>query len=282
MLRTALKLNWILSLVLALAVATGFVLLSQWQFERSSESAPPAPTTTENAVPLTQHFVPNQEMFGTVADQIVEFTGEIVPDSTFLVKDRLNEGVKGYWVVSAIAVDGAPENAVMPVVRGWTATNDWLDKTADPEPAGQITVEGRLLPPEAPVDEHPDVNNMGSLSPAQLTNQWDRVTYSGFVTQNNSTVAGLTPAIVDPQPQETPINWLNIFYGFEWVVFAGFAIFMWWRLVADDYRRQQEDEADLAEWQAQQERLAQPDNQLHGDDQHADREPTPHSPSAKE
>ena len=84
------------------------------------------------------------------------------------------------------------------------------------------------------------------------------------------------------QNREAIFNWLNIFYGFEWVVFAGFAIFMWWRLVADDYRRQQEDEADLAEWQAQQERLAQPDNQLHGDDQHADREPTPHSPSAKE
>lgn len=252
MLRTALKPKWILSLLLALAVATAFVLLSQWQFERSSEAAPPPPSKTEQSVSLTQHFNPNQEMFGTVADQIVEFQGTYVQDSTLLVKDRLQDGEKGYWVVTAVAVDGATDDAVMPVVRGWTATNDWLEKTADPEPAGEVAVLGRLLPPEAPVDEHPEKSSMGSLSSAQLTNMWDRVTYSGFVTQTNGTDTGLTPVIVDPQPQEAPINWLNIFYGVEWVVFAGFAIFMWWRLVADDYRRQQEDAADLAAWRAEQ------------------------------
>jgi flagellar biosynthesis/type III secretory pathway M-ring protein FliF/YscJ len=39
---------------------------------------------------------------------------------------------------------------------------------------------------------------------------------------------------------------MNIFYAVEWVVFAGFAIFLWWRLVADDYRRDLEDAEDAA------------------------------------
>lgn len=272
MLRTALKPKWIVSLLLALAVATGFVLLSQWQFERSADEAAPVSTATETVVPLTKHFEPNQEMFGTVVDQLVEFTGTYVEGSTILVKDRLNNGQKGYWVVTAVAVDGAPDDAVMPVVRGWSATNDWLAKTADPEPQGTVTVEGRLLPPEAPVDEHVDTSNVGALSPAQLTNLWDRVTYSGFVTQNQSSTEGLASVVVGPQPAETPINWLNIFYGVEWVVFAGFAIFMWWRLVADDYRRQQEDALDLAAWQAEQAQQAQP----------TDLAPTQDRPSAKE
>jgi len=30
---------------------------------------------------------------------------------------------------------------------------------------------------------------------------------------------------------------MNVFYAVEWVVFAGFAFFLWWRLVADDHRR---------------------------------------------
>jgi hypothetical protein len=30
----------------------------------------------------------------------------------------------------------------------------------------------------------------------------------------------------------------------EWVVFAGFALFIWWRLVKDDYRRDLEDALD--------------------------------------
>ncbi len=278
MLRTALKPKWILSLLLALAVATGFVLLSQWQFERSAESAPPPPSTTEKTVPLTQHFQPDQEMYGTVADQIVEFKGTLVPGSTVLVKDRLQDGAKGYWVVTAVAVEGAAKDAVMPVVRGWTATKDWLTETIHPEPAGTVTVVGRLLPPEAPLDQHADKSNMGALSPAQLTNMWDRVTYSGFVTQTNDTPAGLSTVVVDPQPQATPINWLNIFYGVEWVVFAGFAIFMWWRLVADDVRRQEEDTADLAAWHAEQAEQAESAQ----NEPHAALEATSDSPAPKE
>ncbi|MNR61972.1 hypothetical protein D3C85_1838620 [compost metagenome] len=30
----------------------------------------------------------------------------------------------------------------------------------------------------------------------------------------------------------------------EWVVFAGFSIFIWWRLVKDDYRRDLEEDED--------------------------------------
>lgn len=33
------------------------------------------------------------------------------------------------------------------------------------------------------------------------------------------------------------MNWLNVFYALEWVVFAGFAVFLWWRLLADAHRR---------------------------------------------
>jgi len=40
------------------------------------------------------------------------------------------------------------------------------------------------------------------------------------------------------------VNWLNLFYAAEWVVFAGFALFIWWRLVKDDYRRGLEDAQD--------------------------------------
>ena len=47
---------------------------------------------------------------------------------------------------------------------------------------------------------------------------------------------------VQAQPQETSVNWMNIFYAIEWVVFAGFSVFLWWRLVADAHRRSLEDD----------------------------------------
>jgi hypothetical protein len=38
---------------------------------------------------------------------------------------------------------------------------------------------------------------------------------------------------------DSQVNWLSAFYAIEWTVFAGFAVFMWWRLLADAYKKQQ-------------------------------------------
>ena len=39
--------------------------------------------------------------------------------------------------------------------------------------------------------------------------------------------------------REVEVNLLNIFYGIEWVIFSGVAIFLWWRLVRDEQLKEQ-------------------------------------------
>lgn len=252
MLKTALKPRWILALVGALVVATGFVLLSQWQFNRSQTDAPPPVTTTERAVPLTSHLKPATDLMARDADQMVTATGTFLPGKQVLVKNRIEDGQTGYWVVAAFEVADAPRHNTIPVVRGWQPD----DATPAGAPAGVLEITGRLLPTEAPISQDAGQSAYASLSVAELINVWDVPSYSGFVVAGAVTAAdgadrsaaatGLTQVDVGPQPQERQINWLNIFYGIEWVVFAGFAVFLWYRLVADDYRRQREDIADAA------------------------------------
>jgi cytochrome oxidase assembly protein ShyY1 len=207
-------------------------------------------------------------MYVRDADQVVTMSGTYLPDSAVLVNNRLRDGKKGYWVVAAFVPDGAPGKNVIPVVRGWEA------KAAEPAslPTGQVDIEGRLLPSEAPADKATrDVTTKGydDLSAARLANVWDRDSYAGFVVAFTATSsggadvgaasAGLKAVKVGPQPEETNLNLLNVFYGVEWVVFAGLALFVWWRLVADDKKREDEYQADLAAWEARQaarERLA--------------------------
>ena len=38
------------------------------------------------------------------------------------------------------------------------------------------------------------------------------------------------------------LNLLNIFYAVEWVIFAGFAIFLWYRLVKDAWEEENAEE----------------------------------------
>ncbi|GAA1342422.1 SURF1 family protein [Arthrobacter roseus] len=253
MLKTALKPRWILSLIFALVLASVFVLLSQWQFSQSEGEAPPPPTQTETVRPLTETFKPGDPLYKPDADQRVSIEGSFVAGTQLVIPGRLQDDREGAWVVNAFEVAGAPETAgttpVIAVVRGWIAD----DAAAPPEPkAGPAAVVGRLLPTEAPIAGPMPQGQVASLSAAHLVNLWDRPAYSGFVTasdishqgQSAAVPAGVERVLVGPQPQETPLNWLNIFYAIEWFVFAGFAFFLWWRLVADDYRRQHEDAED--------------------------------------
>ena len=248
MLKTALQPRWIAALLFALAISTVFVLLSQWQFSTAESEPPPSAGETENVRPLTEVFTPGVELMGTQADQMVSMTGSFRGGDTVLIDHRLYEGERGYWVVTAFAPDGAPDGAVMPVVRGWVAEPG---DTA-PAPSGEAVVVGRLLPPEGPVAREPGEGGaLPSLSSAELINVWDTPGYSAFVTADDITVDGeavetgnMRVVNVGAQPQETSVNWMNIFYAIEWVVFAGFSVFLWWRLVADAHRRSLEDDDD--------------------------------------
>jgi len=259
-LKTALKPRWIAGLVFAIVISGVFVLLSQWQFGRSTQAETPVSTATEDVRPLTSVLQPGSFFPGSVADQMVSATGRYDPQRQVLVAGRLNDGAKGYWIVTAFAVTDAPAlsgsgatpQTFIPVARGWVA--DPADAAAPPSGTNELT--GRLLPSESPLPRtDPGPGRASAVSVAELINDWNVSSYPGFVAAKTelaggtdvgaeSAVGPVRPLRIGPQPPAQQVNWLNLFYSVEWVVFAGFALFIWWRLVKDDYRRDLEDAHD--------------------------------------
>ncbi|MEW1921278.1 SURF1 family protein [Pseudarthrobacter oxydans] len=255
--KTALKPRWIAGFVFAIAVSGVFVLLSQWQFGRSTQPEVPTNPATEQVRPLTDTLQPGEFFHGTDADQMVSAEGSYDPAKQLLVPGRLHDGKTGYWVVSAFAVDGAPAltgaaaspQTWIPVARGWVAEPG----DAPSPPSGTLELTGRLLPSEAPVPgTAPKPGEATAVSVAELINYWEVSSYPGFVAATAEVANGvdvsaaavhgeLLPLDIGPQPPAQQINWLNLFYSLEWVVFAGFALFIWWRLVKDDYHRDLEE-----------------------------------------
>jgi cytochrome oxidase assembly protein ShyY1 len=268
--KTALKPRWIAGFIFAIALSGVFVLLSQWQFGRSTQPEVPVNPATEEVQPLTSTLQPGEFFHGSVADQMVTAQGTYSPDKQVLVPGRLHDGKSGYWVVSAFAVNGAPAltgaaatpQTWIPVARGWVAQ----PQDAAAPPSGLVELTGRLLPSEAPVaGKAPKAGEATAVSVAELINDWDVSSYPGFVSATAEVVGGqdvsaaavpgnLLPLDIGPQPPAQHINWLNLFYSIEWVVFAGFALFIWWRLVKDDYHRDLEEALDDAEDSAGDER----------------------------
>ncbi|KGJ72671.1 hypothetical protein GY21_13775 [Cryobacterium roopkundense] len=244
--------RWVLALLLALAIAAAFAVLGHWQLDRAIESGVVVERSTELVMPLEDVTEPDGPSTQVATGQMVQFDAAPVPGDEQVISKRFNGGELGFWVVSHYII---PENSAhIAVARGWSADEAGAQKAAAAlasERAGPVTLVGRFLPGEAP--ELPDENGPSSVqttvAPSALVNLWanftDQSVYSGYIV-DSSAPAGL--AVIDsPEPViGSSVNWLNIFYAIEWVVFGGFAVFLWYRLVRDAVERELEDAEEAA------------------------------------
>ncbi len=238
MLRIALRPRWIGALILALSVAAGFALLSQWQISRSISTGTVLERPTEITLPLQEVLEPQTEMTAPADGQRVSVTGHYNPQDTIVLSSRINHGERGYWVVAHLTAD---DGAGLAVALGWTASKSDAERVATEIPRHDAAVSGRLVADEGPQTGDFQSGVLHSLSAGAMVNLWsvvdDAGIYNGYVI-SDTPVPGLD-TIDAPEPDTSlELNWLNLFYALEWVLFAGFAIFLWWRLVRDVWERE--------------------------------------------
>lgn len=236
--------RWIGALVLALIAAGLFAALGQWQLARSIESGAVIDRSTETAIALSEVAEPQQPFTQRADGQLVTVSGEIEQGDSVVLSNRVADGEIGYWVVVHLRTSPTVSLAV---AVGWTPDEDAAQEVIRSLQGGTIELTGRYLPGEAPQDTDFENGATSTLSPGALINVWSEFSgdlYSGYViAMTPLTTADVTP-IDAPAPSEAvALNWLNIFYAAEWVVFAGFAIFMWYRLVRDAWERETEEAA---------------------------------------
>lgn len=259
-------------LALALGLATGFAFLGQWQLDRSQAVA--ASPALERPLPLGDVLAPAQTFRGAGDGQVVTATGRfgaaLVGDPAagaagqVLVAGRDQDGRDGSWVLAPFRVDGAAAGAegsrpaVLPVVLGWVSPRVAAQGAAalPAPPAGEVEVTGRLLVGEPPenLGSGPDGTVVRAVAPADLVNVWDARLYTGFVIADDP-VAAPPLAAVPSAPPLIGTDWRSFSYALQWWLFAGFAVFFWWRVVRERFVPDAlaEQEARAAE---QEERLA--------------------------
>lgn len=232
--------KWIAALILALIMAAVFAALGQWQLERSFRTIGHTDSQLESVVPIDSLIRPGG-IFPEAADaRKVEFWATPNTENVYVVSDRLQDGKRGFWLV----IDYRVESGVsIPVAQSWFADLDSaLRGKADVQRASIAMVvtkhTGWLLAPEAPEQFDPNQTSvLKTLSPAQLVNLFSPSAplkmYPGSIALADNDWVG-QQIVIGTQQQTLELNFLNIFYAVEWVVFSGFAIFMWWRLVQDE------------------------------------------------
>jgi hypothetical protein len=257
MLKLAFTAKWISGLFLSLLLAVGFALLAQWQVSRAvvpnsgkvEAYAVGIQKLEANAKPGAAFTFNELKTSGSMGF-LTELETKVVlsPARTVVIADRFQaDGTKGYWFVMPGNTSQGNIFVVVGFLENKNATEIALAKIRTlPDVATDIT--GRYLPSEEPVELNPD-GTYASLAIAQLINDlsWKTQqpkTYAGFLadTSKNSfvTSSDLKQLNIDLSKTDGQVNWLSSFYAIEWTFFAGFAVFIWWRLLADSYRKQQE------------------------------------------
>jgi surfeit locus 1 family protein len=250
--RTMRQPRWIAMLLLALLVSGAFAWLGQWQLERAVVSSETADKPTESVVELSDVATPGMPLRDVVVGQLVEVEGSWVVGDFLIISERVNLSVTGYWVAGHLSTGNDPDDPSVAVALGWaedreTAQRVAAELNADPG-TSVVDITGRLNAsqgPEVP-DEGEDPFELNRMSVAALINIWpgmaERPIVNGYIVAADAPDP-LTSIDAPAVEQETTVNWLNIFYAIEWAVFAGFAIFLWYRLVKDSWEREQEERA---------------------------------------
>ncbi len=236
MLRTALRPRFLGLLGLVLVVGVAFVQLGRWQLgvaESTAHREAVEQARAQTPAALTSVLEPRERFRGELSSRPVTARGRYAPEGQLLVPDRRLEGRTGSWVITPFVVDGT--GATMPVLRGFVED---AAAAGDP-PDGPLTITGGLAPGESPARIPVGPGELGSVDLSVLVNTWPGDLYNGFVfleSEDPSTGAQLTKV---PTPLgDTGIRWRNAAYAVQWWVFAGFALWLWWRMVGEEARRE--------------------------------------------
>ena len=181
------------------------------------------------------------------AGRTAEVRGTYDTGRPLLVPGRTLDGKDGTYALSLLRV-GKGEGKAIPVVRGWLPGEP---KAADvpPMPSGEVTVKGVLQASESQDAAGRGASGalpqgqLGFISAAGLVNRVPYDVDDAWLTVQH------TEKPLKPVPPVAPDNtgldmkaFQNLGYTAEWFAFAGFVIFMWFRL----FRREREIAKDIA------------------------------------
>lgn len=247
MLRTALRPRWLALLGLVAAIVVLFGWLGLWQLNVSQQKAQTELLQQVEAAPeapIDDVLPPQTSITGAHVGRSVIAAGRYDAENQVLVAGRRLGDQVGTWVLTPLVVDAT--GARLAIIRGFVPEGT----SPPPPPPGPVTVAGTLQPQEGPPDQRQPMpeGQVQTVDLSSFVNTWPSDVYNAFVFADTETppatgaAAQVTPV---PPPAVDPggLNWRNFAYAIQWWIFAAFVVYVWWRLVRDDYRLSLEGES---------------------------------------
>lgn len=226
--------RWLLALAGCLILAAIFGALGQWQAERAIQQATIVTPDTESPVGLESIIAPGEPLPLVDGGRRVTVTATWSSEAV-VIESKRQSGVDGEWLLRNTRL---ANGACLAVVVGWGESVNPSDYIfVDDSPS---LLSGRIVGSDDPAEGDYDDGRLTIVSAADLVNRWDcDEIFNAYVVLDSAPAPLIPVAASTPLPQAS-LNWLNIFYALEWLFFAGFALYFWYRLVKDAVERETE------------------------------------------
>jgi cytochrome oxidase assembly protein ShyY1 len=244
--------RWLAFHLLVLAAIPVCALFARWQYDRYSErtAAEHAPSAARSApaVPLATLLPAGANVTTASWDRLVTVRGQYDPRE-YLVPAR-QQGADGYFVVALLRRADGP---AVPVNQGFLAAPSGRDPVAPPAPTGEVSVQGRLEPPDDPSEVGASGLPAGQLpliSPAILVNEVNYPIANGYLVRTAGPMAAPLAPTIPPTHRvstgDTVGPWQNLAYVVQWWAFAVVILGLWLRITTRELRQAKERAMDAA------------------------------------
>lgn len=215
--------------------------LSNWQWDRARVWSDKSPDSLQVIQPFDQlsplrNYLPETsigartQISGTWVSQSVRTYCNRPMDGAILRTGIEIRYTPGCWVTGVIELS---DNTVFTVVLGWSQDNSGASGLGFQLPSGKVELLGRLQPSE---DSHKSflTNSSQKITTDETVKQFRRSAHDGYLVLD-AAPSGLkmVQPIYELSPSQT-IHWRNVVYTINWLVFAAFVFFMWWRAFRDE------------------------------------------------
>ena len=237
MLRVALRPRFLGLLALMVVATLVCGMLATWQWDRAHRAISSKAAGSQELGDIRDVLDVGDAVTNAIVGDTVTATGSYAPGEQVVIPGRNIGGTEAVLVVSALLVELEDGTEVrLPVARGWLPADELagaegqIDPSLVPAPPpGEVEISGRLEASEA-ASGGVDGAVASEIATPLLVNEWGSPMYSGFVSVDQP-AGDLRQLPAAESEFSRGLDWQNIGYSLQWVLFGAFFLYLWWRSV---------------------------------------------------
>jgi cytochrome oxidase assembly protein ShyY1 len=222
-LRLATTPRWIALGLIALVFGAAALLLGRWQWDRTQDIVQAEQAARAEPVAIQALTDVGEDFDNPLIGRPVLADGRYDVARQTLVLNRELDGRPGVWVLTPLLLN---DGSAIAVLRGWSENPEQLEPQT-----GSVAVAGIWHPNERFYRDEPfDSAGVYAISSERLRERWGLALRPGYIMLTNQSPQSALPTV--PQTVRTadvPFPVQNAFYAVQWLVFAGFAGFVYFR-----------------------------------------------------